>query len=169
VCILDYIKSLDGKDSIPCPHSLCSAVLHSESDLWGHLGDIHSTHKPDTGKKRQRQREESEDERAETSGAATTKRRRLQVKLEDEDSKAPCGRRSAPKGRSKEPLGRTFVNISAMDFDPGLADVIEIAVSSGSSSCRSTPGGSVWDNRDDCYSIDTSFSSLSDNILEAVP
>jgi hypothetical protein len=57
-----------------------------------------------------------------------------------------------------------------MDFDPSLADVIEMAVvSSGSSSCRSTPDGSVRDKHDDCYSIDTSISSLSDDILEAVP
>jgi hypothetical protein len=42
-------------------------------------------------------------------------------------------------------------------------------VSSGSSSRRSTPVGSVWDNHDDYYSTDTSLSSLSDDILEAVP
>jgi hypothetical protein len=145
-------------------------VLHSESDLWDHLGDTHSTHKPDAGKKRQRQREEGEDERAETSGAATTKRRRLQVKLEDEDSKAQGARKSAPKGRSRDPLGHTFVNISAMDFGPGPADLVEMAVvPSDSSSRHSTPDGNVWDNHDDCYSSDTSLSSLSNDILEAVP
>jgi hypothetical protein len=42
-------------------------------------------------------------------------------------------------------------------------------VSSGSSLRRSTPVGSVWDNHDDCYSTDTLLSSLSDDILEAVP
>ncbi|KAH6667430.1 hypothetical protein B0J14DRAFT_489712 [Halenospora varia] len=46
-------------DSIPCPHLLCAVVLHSESGLWNHLGDIHSTHKPDAGKKRQRHKESS--------------------------------------------------------------------------------------------------------------
>jgi hypothetical protein len=57
-----------------------------------------------------------------------------------------------------------------MDFDPCLADNVEMAVvSSGSLSRRSSPVGSVWDNHDDCYSIDTSLSSLSDDILEAVP
>ncbi|KAI9739317.1 MAG: hypothetical protein M1834_007530 [Cirrosporium novae-zelandiae] len=152
VCTPDYVKSLDSKDSIPCPHLLCAAVLHSESDLWNHIGDIHSTYKSDAGKKRQRQREESEDEQAETSGAATTKRRRFQEKLEDEDSKAPGDRKSTPEGRSKEPLGHTFVNILATNFDPGPADVVEIvAVSSGSSSHRSTPVGSVWDNHDDYW------------------
>jgi hypothetical protein len=75
-----------------------------------------------------------------------------------------------PKGRSKDPLGHTFVKVSAMDFDSSPADVIEMAVvSSGSSSCRSIPNGSVWDKYDDCYSIDISLSSLLDDILEAVP
>jgi hypothetical protein len=47
---------------------------------------------------------------------------------------------------------------------------VEIAVvSSGSSSCPSTSVGSVWDNHDGCYSTDTSLSSLSGDILEAVP
>lgn len=62
VCILEYVKSLESKDSIPCPYLLCPAVLHSESDLWHHLGDIHSTYKPGAGKKRQRQREEGDNE-----------------------------------------------------------------------------------------------------------
>ncbi|TAQ83756.1 hypothetical protein B7494_g7916 [Chlorociboria aeruginascens] len=169
-CIPEYVESLDSKDSIPCLHLLCTVVLHSESDLWNHLGDIHSTHKPDARKKRQRQQEEGDDERAETSGAARTKRRRLPGKLEDEDCKVPGGQKSAPKSRSKDPLGHSFVNISAVDFDPCPADGVEMAVvSSGSSSRRSTPVGSVWDNHDDCYSTDTSLSSLSDNILEAVP
>ncbi|KAG9231523.1 hypothetical protein BJ875DRAFT_498260 [Amylocarpus encephaloides] len=68
--------------------------------------------------------EEGDDERAETSGAARTKRPRLQGKLEDEDYKVPGGQKSAPKGRSKDPLSHT---------------------------------------------TDTSLSSLSDDILEAVP
>jgi Chromo (CHRromatin Organisation MOdifier) domain len=170
VCIPDYVKSLESKDSLPCPHPLCAAVRHSESDLWDHLGDTHDTHEPDAGKKRRRQRGEGEDERAEMSGAATTKRRRLQEKLEDEDSKVPGGRKSAVKGCSEDPLGYTFVNISAMNFDPGPTDVIEMAGAfSSSSSHRSTLDGSVWDNCDDCYSTDTSLSSLSDNILKAVP
>ena len=54
------------------------AVLHSQSDLWHHLGDIHSAHKPDAGKKRQGQWGEGEDEQIETSGAAKRKRPRLQ-------------------------------------------------------------------------------------------
>jgi hypothetical protein len=62
------------------------------------------------------------------------------------------------------------VNISAVDFDLCPADSVEIAaVSSGFLSRHSTLVGSVWDNRDDCYSTDTSLSSLSDDILEAVP
>jgi hypothetical protein len=169
-CIPEYVESLDSKDSIPCPHLLCTVVLHSESDLWNHLGDIHSTHKPDARKKRQRQQEEGDDERAEISGAAKKKRRRLPGKLEDEYCKVPVGQKSAPKGRSKDPLGHSFVNISAVDFDPCPADDVEMAVvSSGSSSRRSTPVGSVWDNHDDCYSTDTSLSSLPDDILEALP
>ncbi|KAG9244994.1 hypothetical protein BJ878DRAFT_420194 [Calycina marina] len=46
-------------DSVPCPNLPCAKVLHSESDLWHHLGDIHSTHKPDVRKKRQRLLESS--------------------------------------------------------------------------------------------------------------
>ena len=90
-CIPEYVKSLDSKDSIPCPHLLCPAALHSESDLWHHLGDIHSTYKPDAGKKRQRQREEGEDERVEMSCAARMKRPRLLGKLGDKDCKVPGG------------------------------------------------------------------------------
>jgi hypothetical protein len=61
------------------------------------------------------------------------------------------------------------VNILAIDYDPGLTGGTEMAaVSSGSSSPHSTLDGSVWDNCDDCYSIDTLLLSLSDNILEAV-
>jgi hypothetical protein len=72
--------------------------------------------------------------------AARTKRRRLPGKLEDEDCKVPGGQKSAPK----HSLGHTFVNISAMDFDPCPADGVEMAVvSSGYSSRRSTPVGSV--------------------------
>ena len=57
-----------------------------------------------------------------------------------------------------------------MDFDPCPADGVKIvAVSSSSSSRRSTPVGSVWGNHDDCYSTDTSPSFLSDDILGAVP
>ena len=40
-------------------------------------------------------------------------------------------------------------------------------MSSGSSSRRSTSVGGVWDNHEDCYSTDTSLSSLSDDIFEA--
>jgi len=168
-CIPEYVESLSIKDSIPCPHLLCTVVLHSESDVWNHLGDIHSTHKPNARKKRQRQQEEGDDEQVEMSGAAK-KRPRLQGKLEDEDCKLPGGQKASPKGRSKDPLGHTFVNISAMDFDPYPADGIElVAVSSGCSSRRSTPVGGVWDNHGDCYSTDTSLSSLSDDILEAAP
>jgi hypothetical protein len=143
-------------------------VLRSESDLWNHLGELHSTHKPDARKKRQRQQEERDDEQVEMSGAAKKKRPRLQGKLEDEDCKVPGGPKSAPKGRSKDLLGHTFVNISAIDFDRCPADGVEMAaVSSGSSPRRSTPVGGAWDNHGDCYSTDTSLSSLSDDILEA--
>jgi len=55
------------------------------------------------------------------------------------------------------------MNISIMDG-------AEIAVvSSGSSSRRNTLVSSIRDNHDNCYSTDTSLSSLSNDILEAVP
>jgi hypothetical protein len=80
------------------------------------------------------------------------------------------GQKLAAKGHSKDPLSHTFVNILVMDFNLCLADSVEIVVeSSGSLSRRSTLVGSVWDNHDDCYSTDTSLSSLLDDILEAVP
>jgi hypothetical protein len=96
--------------------------------LWHHLGDIHSTHRPDAGKKRQSQREKGEDGRVEISGAAKKKQHRLKGKLEDKDCILLGGQKSAPKGRSKDPLGHTFVNISTMDFDPCPADGVEMAV-----------------------------------------
>jgi hypothetical protein len=145
-------------------------ALPLKSDLWNHLGDIHSTHKPDARKKRQRQQEEGDNEQVEMSGAAKKKRPRIQGKLEDEDCKVPGGQKSAPKGRSKAPLGHLFVNILAVDFDPCLADGVEMAaVSSRSSLRRSTPVGSVWDNCNNCYSTDTLLLSLSDDILKVVP
>jgi hypothetical protein len=42
--------------------------------------------------------------------------------LEDRDFKTPVSRKSAPKGRSEDSLGHTFLNVSAMDFDPSSAD-----------------------------------------------
>jgi hypothetical protein len=85
-------------------------------------------------------------------------------------SKVPGGRKSAPNGRPKDPRSHTFVNTPVMNFSLDPVDIIEIArVSTGSSSRRSTPVGSVWDYHDDCCSIDTWLSSLSDDIFEAVP
>ncbi|KAN0101619.1 Protein of unknown function (DUF3435) domain containing protein [Hyaloscypha variabilis] len=161
-CIPDYIARLPDKGSIPCPHLLCRVSLHSESDLWHHLEDIHSTPKPDVGKKRQRQREENE--QAKRQSGAKTKRPRLQGKLEDGDSKAPFVRKSAPKGRSKD----VFVNMSTTDFDPSLADVVKMEASR-SSSCDSTLDDSVWDQHDDRHGTNTSLLSLSDGILETFP
>ena len=104
------------------------------------------------------------------SGAFKKKRPRLQEKLEKKDCKVLSDQKSALKGRSKDPLSHSFVNISAEDFDLCSADGVEMAVvSSGSLSRRSTLVGSVWDNHDDCYNTDTSLLSLSDDILEAVP
>jgi hypothetical protein len=152
-CVPEYVESLDNKDSIPCPHLICPAVLPSQSDLWHHLGDIHSTHKPDAGGKRQRQRGEGEDERVERSGAAKRKRPRLQGKSEDRDFKAPAGRKSAPKGRFEDPLGHTFVNVSAMDFDPSPADdgrestiLTPDLVTDGTESGISTPLSSLYND-----------------------
>lgn len=164
-CIPEFIASLPNNDSIPCPHLLCPVMLHSESDLWYHIGDIHSTHKPNVAKKRQPRWEESEIERAETQRAAERKRPRLQGKLDDGDSKALYGRNPS---RFKDPFGYKFVNMSTIDFDPSAADVIKMEeVASGSSSSSNTSDDGVWDKHDDGHSTDTSLSSLSDDILEA--
>ncbi|KAF4637868.1 hypothetical protein G7Y89_g201 [Cudoniella acicularis] len=150
--IPDYIASLPSKDPIPYPHLLCPVVLHSEADLWHHFGDIHSTHKPNIGKKRRRQREDSENKRAEM------------------DSKAPSGRKSAPKDRSKDPFDYKFMNMSTIDFNPSSADTLKIeGVDSSSLLCGSTSDDNVWDKHDDRQSTDTSLSSLSDDHLEAFP
>jgi hypothetical protein len=101
---------------------------------------------------------------------AKTKRPRLQGKLEDGDSKAPFGRKSAPKGRSKDVFGCKFVNMSTTDFDPSFVGVIKMEeAASRSSSCGSTLDDNVWDQHDDHHSTDTSLSSLPDGILEAFP
>jgi hypothetical protein len=154
-------KSLDTKDSILCPHLLCPTVLHSESDLWHHLGDVHSPDKPHAVKKRQHSTEKGQDDGFEFFDGARRKRPRPLAK-KDRTSKLPAGRKSAPKRRS--------VNVSAIDFDPSLRDVIEAAAAFSSSTlCPSTQGDSVWDEHDDCSSTDTSLSSVSSDLFEAVP
>jgi hypothetical protein len=78
------------------------------------------------------------------SGAAKKKRPRLQEKLEDKDCKVPGGQKSALNSRSKNPLGHTFVNILAINFDLCPADGIKMAImSSGPLLCYSTLVGSV--------------------------
>jgi hypothetical protein len=90
--------------------------------------------------------------------------------LEDRTSKLPTGQKSAPKHRSENFIGRKFVNISVMDFNPSPTDVIETtAVFSSSISCYSTQGDSVWDEHDDCSNTDTSLSTLSGDLFETVP
>jgi hypothetical protein len=158
-CIPEYVKSLGTKDSIPCPHLLCPTVLHSESDLWRHLGDIHSTDKPHAAKKRQHSPDKGQDNKFKSSNAARRKQPRLIAKLE-----------SAPKRRPEDPIGRKFVNISAMDFDPSPTDVIETAaVIDSSTLCCSIQGDSVWDEHDDSSSTETSLPSLSSDLFEAFP
>jgi TATA element modulatory factor 1 TATA binding len=49
-------------------------VLHSESDLWRHLGDIHSTDKPHAAKKRQHSPDKGQDNKFKSSNAARRKR-----------------------------------------------------------------------------------------------
>jgi hypothetical protein len=169
-CIPEYVESLDTKDSIPCPHLLCPAMLHSKSDLWHHLGDIHGTDKPHAAKRPQYSPDGGQDDGVESSGAARRKRPRFLAKLEDRTSELPAGRKSAPKRHSEDPFGRKFVNATATDFDPGPTEVIEAgAVFSSSTSSYSTHGDSVWDEHDDCSSTDTSLSSLSSNLSETVP
>jgi hypothetical protein len=150
-CILDYIKSLDGKESIPCPHPLCYAILCLESELWCHLDDSHSTSKPNP-----RKRKGKEDGRVDISSAKKRKRPKLQGRPKNEDS------------------GSKFVNKSAMDFDPGLAEVINmgVVVSRSSSpycstSSNSTSPTSIWDRPDDSDDLSTN-TSLSDDIFEAL-
>jgi hypothetical protein len=100
--------------------------------------------------------------------AARKKRSRLPEKLEDKDYKVPSSPKSAAPSRSKDPLGHTFVNISAIDLDLYPADSAEMAVVSNSpSSRRSTPIGSAWDSHNNYYSMDTPLSSLPDNVLKA--
>jgi hypothetical protein len=105
-CIPEYVESLDTKDSIPCPHLLCPAMLHSKSDLWHHLGDIHGTDKPHAAKKRQYSPDGGQDE---SSGAARRKRPRFLAKLEDRTSELPAGRTRPPSVTPKTPLAASLL------------------------------------------------------------
>jgi hypothetical protein len=117
---------------------------------------IHSTYKPDAGKKRHRQRGECEDGSIETSGAAERKRPRLQRKLKDRDFKVRADWKSVLKGRSGDSFSPTFVSVSAMDFDPSPDDdkresgisTPELATD-GKESGTSTPLSSVCNNTPD--------------------
>jgi hypothetical protein len=72
-------------------------------------------------------------------GAFRLKRRRLSEKLEDRESKVLSSLKSAFKGRFKNPLGHTFINMLVMHFDLYLTDSVKIAaVFSGFLSRRST-------------------------------
>lgn len=155
-CIPDYVKSLPSNGSIPCPHPLCTAVLHSELVLWHHLGDVHSTPKPDVGMKRKDRSDGGQDEEAETSGAVE-KRPRLRNKL------SAC-RRSALKNCSEDPVGPKFIYFRPVDPDPSPAVVIKTAsVSSMSPSHCSNTLDTTWtEDKDTCAS--TSPSSASSEI-----
>ncbi|OBT38904.1 hypothetical protein VE00_10781 [Pseudogymnoascus sp. WSF 3629] len=144
-CIPDYVESLDGKESIPCPHPLCCAILCSESELWCHLDDSHSTSKPNP-----RKRKGKEDGRVDISSAKKRKRPNLQTRPKNDDSSCE------------------FVNMSAKSFHPGLADVIDMKVVSRSSSpYYSTSTNSIWDGPDDNSDDLNTDTSLSDDIFDA--
>ncbi len=169
-CSPEYVESLDTKISILSSHLLCPTVLHSKSDLWCHLGDIHSTGKPHAAKTRHHPLDKSQDDGVQSSDAARRKRPRLLAKLEYRSFKLPGGRKSALKRRSEDPICHKFVDISAMDYNPSPTDVIEtVSLSSISISCCSTQDDSVWDEHDDCSSTDTTLSSLSSDLFEVIP
>ncbi|OBT56677.1 hypothetical protein VE04_03810 [Pseudogymnoascus sp. 24MN13] len=143
-CIPDYVESLDGKEFLPCPHPLCCAILCSESELWCHLDDSHSTCKPNL-----RKRKGEEDGRVDISSAKKRKRPKLQARPKNEDS------------------GSKFVNKSAMDFDPASTEVIDMkVVSRNSSPYYSTSTNSIWDGPDDNSDDLNTDTSLSDDIFD---
>ena len=144
-CIPDYVESLDGKESIPCPHPLCCAILCSESELWCHLDDSHSTSKPNP-----RKRKGEEDGQVDISSAKKRKRSKFQTRPKDNDSSCK------------------FVNMSAKSFHPGLADVIDMRVVSRSSSPDySTSTDSIWDRPDDNSDELNTDTSLSDDSFDS--
>ena len=144
-CIPDYVESLDGKEYIPCPHPLCCAILCSESELWCHLDDSHSTSKPNP-----RKRKGEEDGRVDISSAKKRKRSKFQTRPKDDHSSCE------------------FVNMSANSFHPGTAEVIDMRVVSRSSSPDySTSTNSIWDGPDDNSNDLNTDTSLSDDIFDA--
>jgi len=145
-------------------------VLYSESDLWHHLGDIHSTHKPDTGKKRQRQLEECEDEHIQISGASKKKRPRIQGILEAKESKEAGGRKSAHiRTCLKDFLGHRFVNILADNFVPCPPDTVGTAVVSGGSLSHHNTPDSICHRHGYRCSNNALLLTQSEEIPEAVP
>ncbi|KAI0467051.1 hypothetical protein F4859DRAFT_280771 [Xylaria cf. heliscus] len=50
-CVPDYVRSIELPDPISC-FLLCPTSFHSETDLWHHLGDIHSVPMPNALNKR---------------------------------------------------------------------------------------------------------------------
>ncbi|KAK5188900.1 hypothetical protein LTR47_010867 [Exophiala xenobiotica] len=86
-------------------------------------------------------------------------------------SKLRPSRKSGPKRHTSEDTDdRKFVNTSALNFDPNHPGGIQtLSVISSSTSRRASQADSVWDAGDDCFSIDSSLSSLSSGLFEAMP
>jgi hypothetical protein len=151
--------------------SVISKVLFSESGLWHHLGDIHSTPNPHRAQKRQYSPDRSLNYELAPPDAARRKRSRPLAQLDGRASKLRPSRKSGPKRHTSEDTdNRKFVNTSALNFDPNPPDGIQTlsVISSFTSRCASQ-ADSVWDAGDDCFSIDSSLSSLSSGLFEAMP
>ncbi|KIW79865.1 hypothetical protein Z517_06480 [Fonsecaea pedrosoi CBS 271.37] len=170
-CIPEYVASLNSKDYFPCPHLLCSTVLFSESGLWHHLEDFHGTPKPQRTQKRQRSPDQSVNYELEPPDTARRKRSRPLAQLEGRASRPrPSCKSGTKRHPSEDTDDRKFVNISALNFDPNPPDGIQTLSVIGSFTSRcTTQADSVWDAGDDCISIDSSLSSLSSGLFEAVP
>lgn len=146
-------------------------VLFSESGLEHHLGDIHSTPKPHRAQKRQYSPDQNLNYELEPHDAARRKRPRPLAWLEGPASKLRPSRKSGPKRHTSEDTDdHRFIYISALNFDPESPHGIQTLSVIGSSTSRSTSqADDVWDAGDDCFSVDSSLSSLPSGLFEAIP
>ncbi|KAK3935061.1 hypothetical protein QBC46DRAFT_424220 [Diplogelasinospora grovesii] len=108
-----------------CPLS-CPGRFESESDLWHHLEDVHSTPEPQVGTKRKSSPDENREEKLQPP---RTIKRRWGPNLPDEPKKS---------------AGAKFINTSALDPRPKDPEVVIPEVATNSSG-RNTPLSSLFD------------------------
>jgi hypothetical protein len=142
-------------------------VLHSEPLLWHHLGDYHSSHKPNVGAKRPIQSENIEDEEAQMP-TVVQKRRRLHNKAQNKASKAPAYQGVATNYCPEVSTEHTFVPYFPKDFRSESATVIEIVQPSSVSTPYYSSDESFRDKQGNCSSNGIALSSPTDGAFQGV-